>query len=200
MPAPPKTNDAEIVDAAWKLVESKGHAGFSMNDVALAVGVRAPSLYGRFADRAALLSVVQVEIWSALGRAVTKAPRSSDPVAALTAQCRAYRAFAKRHPRSYTLIHDAAAERTEAGQRARESAFAAALPQLLALVGETHALSAGRTLVPYIHGFVSMEIAGAFRLGGSVDLAFERGVATILAGLTHDGASGPSSAKKRVRR
>jgi AcrR family transcriptional regulator len=186
MPAPPKTSDDEIVQAAWKLVERQGHSGFSMNDVAAAVGVRAPSIYGRFADRAALLTAVQVEVWSALGRAVARAPTSADPVVALTSQCRAYRSFAKAHPRSYALIFDPAAERSESGQQAREAAFAAALPQLVALVGEPRALVAGRTLVPYLHGFVSMEIAGAFRLGGSIDEAFERGVASILAALSED--------------
>ena len=50
MPSPPKTTDADIVAAARKLVERHGRTGLSMGDVAAAVGVRAPSLYGRFAD------------------------------------------------------------------------------------------------------------------------------------------------------
>jgi AcrR family transcriptional regulator len=184
MPAPPKTTDAEIIAAARKLVESRGHAGFSMNDVAVAVGVRAPSLYGRFADRASLLTAVQVEVWRALERAIARAPMSSDPIETLTAQSRGYRAFAKAHPRSYALIHDVSAERTDDGQRARAAAFARAMPAFAALVGEPEALAAARTLVPFLHGFVSMELAGAFRLGGGLEEAFERGVATILAGLS----------------
>jgi hypothetical protein len=105
------------------------------------------------------------------------------PVRALTAQARAYRKFAKAHPRAYALIHAAGAERTAAGVEARMAAAAHALRPLTALVGEAHALPAARVLTPFLHGFVSMELAGAFRLGGGIDAAFENGVATIIAGI-----------------
>jgi len=136
MPAPSKTSDAEIVAAARRLIESRGHAGFSMTDVASAVGVRPPSLYGRFADRSALLTAVQVEVWRALERALTRVPSSPDPVGTLRAQARAYRAFAKAHPGRYALIYDASAERTDEGLRARAVAFAVTMPAFMALVGE----------------------------------------------------------------
>ena len=183
MPAAPKTTDAEIVRAARKLVEARGQDGFSMNDVAAAVGIRAPSLYGRFADRAALLAAVELEVWRALERAIARAPRSPDPLETLMAQCRAYRAFAKAHPESYALVYDANAERTEEGMRARAAALAPTMPAFAALVGEHDALLAARTLVPFLHGFVSMDLSGAFRLGGRLDQAFEHGVRTILSGL-----------------
>jgi hypothetical protein len=35
-----------------------------------------------------------------------------------------------------------------------------------------------------VHGFVSMELANAFRLGDGLDAAFEKGVTTILRGLS----------------
>ena len=183
MPSPPKTSDAEIIAAARKLVESRGRNGFSMNDVAAAVGVRAPSLYGRFADRAALMAAVELDFWHGLGRAIARAPRSSDPARTLTAQARAYRAFARANPQGYALIFDAEAERTDEGTRARAAALAPTMPSFVTLVGEGAALAAARVLTPFLHGFVSMELAGAFRLGGRLDEAFEHGVATILAGL-----------------
>ncbi len=183
MPSPSKTTDAAIVAATRKLVERHGRDGFSMNDVAAAVGVRTPSLYGRFVDRASLLSAVELDVWKLLGDAIASAPRSSDPIRALSAQARAYRAFAKAHPQSYALIYSADAEQTQAGTRARALALAPTMPAFVALVGEKHALAAARVLTPFIHGFVSMELAGAFRLGGGLDAAFEHGVATILSGL-----------------
>jgi hypothetical protein len=42
------------------------------------------------------------------------------------------------------------------------------------------ALEAARLFVAFAHGFVSMELAGAFRLGGDVDRAWRTGVATIV--------------------
>ena len=167
-----------------------------MADVAAAVGVRTPSLYGRFADRAALLGAVELEVLHELARAVGGVPRSRDPVRTLTAQSRAYRRFAKANPASYTLLYSPDAIRNEASTHARSAALAPTLPAFSALVGEAHALLAARTLVPYLHGFVSMEIAEAFRLGPDLDLAFESGVATILAGLAKRAAKAPRSRRK----
>jgi len=45
-----------------------------------------------------------------------------------------------------------------------------------ALVGEDDALPAARTVTAWANGFVTMELSGAFRLGGDVDRAFDYGV------------------------
>jgi hypothetical protein len=42
----------------------------------------------------------------------------------------------------------------------------------------------------FAHGFVSMEITGAFRLGGDVDEAYRYGVGVLVDGLV-DRAGGP---------
>jgi AcrR family transcriptional regulator len=44
----------EILDAAWALARERGLAGWSLRDVAEAVGMRAPSLYGYFASKNAV--------------------------------------------------------------------------------------------------------------------------------------------------
>jgi len=154
-----------------------------MNDVAGAVGVRAPSLYGRFADRSTLVNAIELELWRELGRRLATAAPGRDPIAVLTAQARAYRAFAKANPEAYALLHRIDADRSEAGTAARAAAVAASMPALVALVGERDALAAARIVTPFLHGFVSMEIAGTFRLGGGLDAAFEHGVETILRGM-----------------
>ena len=183
MPSPPKTTDDEVVAAARKLVRRNGRDGFSMTDVAAAVGVRAPSLYGRFAHREALVAAVELTLWQDLGAALARAPRHAQPIATLTELARAYRRFAKANAREYALMYDARARRSPEGTRARADSLAPAMPAFSALVGEADALMAARVLTPFLHGFVSMELAGAFRLGAGIDDAFEHGVATILAGL-----------------
>jgi AcrR family transcriptional regulator len=199
MPSPPKTSDQAIVAAARKLVRQHGRDGFSLSDVAAAVGIRAPSLYGRFADRAALVAAVEISLWQELGAALARAPHRSSATAALTELARAYRAFAKANPREYALLFDPRAERSEAGTQARARSLAPALPAFAALVGETKALASARVLTPFLHGFVSMELTGAFRLGGGIDDAFEHGVATILAGLT-PGPRARTRAPRRTRK
>jgi len=191
MPAQAKTTDAAVIAAARRLLEKKGMDGLTLTDVAAAVGLRAPSLYRRFENREALLHHVELALWSALAEVLRKAAQPADPIASLTAQAVAYRRFAKKNPYGYALLFQSAAPPSQAGLRAREQAFAASLPAFASLVGMERVLSAGRVLTPYLHGFVSMELAGAFRLGGGLDAAFRRGVATILRGLT-DRASNKS--------
>jgi hypothetical protein len=60
------------------------------------------------------------------------------------------------------------------------------------LVGEEAALEAARLLTAWATGFIQMELAGAFRLGGDVDRAFEYGLVRLRRALT-DGVGDPSS-------
>jgi len=52
------------------------------------------------------------------------------------------------------------------------------------LGGERDALVHARTIVSWAHGFVSMELAGAFRLGGDLDAAYAAGIEVILTGIS----------------
>ena len=49
------------------------------------------------------------------------------------------------------------------------------------LAGPRHALPAARTIVAWANGFITMELAGAFRLGGDVEQAWDFGLDRILA-------------------
>jgi AcrR family transcriptional regulator len=183
MPARPKTTDAQILQAARLLVERRGRDGFSMNEVAEAVGVRAPSLYGRFKDRDSLLAAVELQVWGQLAVLLGDAIIANEPEATLLAQARAIRGFAASHPNGYSLFFDIRSAPTDAGNSARAAAVAQMLSPLSALVGNDRAFAAARVIVPFLHGFISMELADGFRLDGAVDSAFENGLAVILRGL-----------------
>jgi AcrR family transcriptional regulator len=158
-----------------------------MNDVADAVGVRAPSLYGRFRDRAALLNAVELQVCAELAELVGKMTVQNKPEATLMAQAHAIRRFARKNPNSYSLLFDKRSAQTQEAIAARAIALAPLMPSLAALVGQDHALIAARTLVPFLNGYISMELASAFRLGGDVEAAFENGVSVILRGLVRTG-------------
>ena len=55
---------------------------------------------------------------------------------------------------------------------------------MAAIAGESDALEGARTFVAWAHGFVTMELAGAFRLGGDLESAYLFGIESILAGVS----------------
>jgi hypothetical protein len=48
------------------------------------------------------------------------------------------------------------------------------------LAGPDHALEAARLVTAFANGFISMELSGAFRLGGSPDDAYAYGVDVLV--------------------
>jgi AcrR family transcriptional regulator len=55
---------AEILDAAWDIARDKGLAGLTLRDVAVQVGMRAPSLYSYFASKNAIYDAMFGQAWS----------------------------------------------------------------------------------------------------------------------------------------
>jgi AcrR family transcriptional regulator len=183
MPAKPKTSRSGIVSAALELIDEAGADALSMLAVAERTGVRGPSLYKHFPSRAALLGAVETQLFSELGANLAEASMKAPADEAAKRMASAYRAFAKRHPRAYGLMFVSALSAEEAAA-ASQAAAKPVLDLLYAEFGDADAaLFAARSLTAFCHGFVSMELAGAFRLGGSIDAAFAEGVETILAGI-----------------
>lgn len=68
----------EIVDAAWRLARERGLGGWSLRDVAEAVGMRAPSLYVYFSSKNAVFDAMFADGCSALLSRI--APAAEDAV------------------------------------------------------------------------------------------------------------------------
>jgi AcrR family transcriptional regulator len=189
-PAHAKTTDEAILDAAANLLEAGGLDALTMQAVAAEVGVRAPSLYKRVRDRAALVRAVQEAAATELEASLSSVARGKDPRADIVAMADAFRAFAHRRPGVYGLLFAALPDEMRVSPETNQAAVAPVLTALTALVagrgrGGTkrrsgEPLDAARLFVAFAHGFVTMELAGAFRLGGDVDRAWRTGVATIV--------------------
>lgn len=179
MPALPKTSDAAIVAAARRIVAAEGAENFSLQAVADAVGVKVPSLYKRFADRAALIEAVREDVLTSLAERLVRAANRRDPVPALRSIAGEYRRFAREEPQLYRIVLASGGEPSPATR----ASLAPLFDTLVRQVGAERALPAARTLTAFLHGFITMEINGNFQFGNSVDDAFEYGVRTFLAGL-----------------
>ena len=181
-PARARTSHQAIIAEARGLLEEGGLDAVTMQAVAGRVGVRAPSLYKRFAGRSALIGAIAQDVVVELDASIAPATRTADPAEAVQIAANQYRAFAHRSPGAYQLLFSRLLP--DARPTAESNAAGAAGVLLIAerLVGAEHALEAARLFTAFVHGFVSMELAGALRLGGDVDAAFSYSLDTIVAG------------------
>jgi AcrR family transcriptional regulator len=180
MSAPAKTSDAAICQAVRLLLESKGEAALSMQAIAAEVGIRAPSLYKRFAGRAELLSAAARDALRELAELMHDPLAVEKTYESLERMAHLYRRFAKKNPRTYALIFSEEMAAREDLMAARLAATEPLLSLLTKTVGKEAALPAARLLVSYLHGFVSMELAKTFRFGGNVNDAFQYGLTKIV--------------------
>lgn len=185
MPTPAKTSAAELLAIARDLVEETGPDALTLGALAGKAGIKAPSLYKHYADRAAVLKAVEIALLHELEAFVRAAAVGDTPKARLRAMARAYRAWGKAKPNCYRVIYSGNAF---IDPQIRAVCLFAAQPLFeqyrAAGVPEDRILTESRTMVPFLHGFLLMEIGSAFNLGGDVDEAFEAGLETILRGIS----------------
>ncbi|WP_295010379.1 TetR/AcrR family transcriptional regulator [uncultured Microbacterium sp.] len=184
MPAPQRVTTSALTDAARALAEREGVDAVTISAVAAAVGVRAPSLYKHVAHRHDLLRLVADAAARDLGEDVARrVGTSQDPATVLSAIAVAVRAFSTRSPRTAALLF--AAPSAEAGPS--PSGMEPLVQTMLDAVRRAvpgDPLPAARTLTAWVYGFCTMEQAGAFQLGGSVDEAFAFGLRVLVGALT----------------
>jgi AcrR family transcriptional regulator len=188
-PARARTSRAEIVTAGRDLLEAGGLDAVTMQAVGARVGVRPPSLYKRFPNRGALVAAIGAATLDDLRVAISASGREADPATGLRAAAAAFRAFAHRHPRAYELSFMNLPPDARPPAELNAQAAAPVLALAARLVGPDRALDAARLITAFTHGFVSMELTGAFRLGGNVDEAFRYGVDALVDALATPRAS-----------
>ncbi|HEX7173451.1 MAG TPA: TetR/AcrR family transcriptional regulator [Candidatus Limnocylindria bacterium] len=176
MPTPARTSLDRIVEAARSILENDGLAALTMQRVAEAVGVRPPSLYKRVRSRGELVRLAVEDVAKQLADELGRAAGSGDPRRDVRGLAQALRRFAHANPGAYTVIFSRLPDESRPDLATLAPANDAMMATAASLGGPEHALDAARLIVAWAHGFVSMELAGAFRLGGDVDAAFEFGM------------------------
>jgi AcrR family transcriptional regulator len=202
MPTPDRTSLDDIVQAGRDILETDGLSGLTMQAVANRVGVRAPSLYKRVRSRSDLLGLIAEATARELGESLEAVARDGavhrsgahpDPRREIIELARAFRVFAHAHPAGFHLIFAPGPDVTNPDLGLLAQASSRLMRVAAELAGTDNALDAARTLTAWASGFVSMELAGAFRLGGDIDRAYEFGSARLADAL----AATPSPRRRR---
>jgi AcrR family transcriptional regulator len=184
LPAPAKTSLDAIVTAGRRILEADGLDGLTLQAVAHDVGVRAPSLYKRIDGRGDLVRRIGNAVAADLRDTLEAAATTGDPRADLRAMAHAVRQFARTQSRGYGLLFAPLPDGWRVDEAHNAELTAIILRAAGAVAGPDETMNAARMVVAWLNGFVSMEQAGAFRLGGSIDEAFDYGIDRILVGIT----------------
>ncbi|MEI9988674.1 MAG: WHG domain-containing protein [Rhizomicrobium sp.] len=184
------TAQARLVKEATALVNRHGLDGLSMSDLAQAMNVRTPSLYSHVAGLDEVKRLLALHGLAELNAAAMRVTIGKSGPDAVRALLNGYRDFAERNPGLYaaTVPTPPRADREWSGAvDLLMSTFLAALQQYgLRGADAVHALRGLRSLV---HGFVSLEAAGALKHPVDRDESFAWLVESFLAALDKMAAS-----------
>ncbi len=176
-PYPARVDRETIVRTAREMIETDGLEQLSLNKLAQALDIKAPSLYHHVQNKSDLLHAVTLLTVRDLADQMTAAVSGmdGDRYARLRALAHAYRTYALTHPVTYKLLY---------GYSPDEPAVAGALVPLQAtlttLVGPEE--GALRGLWALLHGFVTLELAGYFQQGEAISVSWEAALNTYFAG------------------
>ncbi len=189
MPRAGLTSDL-VLDAAAKIADADGLPAVTLARLAGTFGVRPPSLYkhvdGLDAIHRGLALRGLEEATARCQRATVGKARD----AALFAFARAYWQFARDHPGLYAASVRAARPGENDIAAAGETLIGVVLAVLAGYgVKGDDALHATRGLRAIIHGFVSLDAMGAFRLKLDLAKSFDRLLETFAQDLAARGAS-----------
>ena len=182
-----------VVAAAAELADTnpEGLDAVTLTALADRLGVRTPSLYAHIDGLADLRRRLGARGARQLQVAIVTATSGRSGLDALRALAGAYREFAHTHPGTYAAMQRAPEDDdSEAADAARElvDAIIAALSGY-GLSGDD-AIHAIRVVRAALHGFVSLEQLGGFRIPISLDETYDRLVAMLDRSLS--GSSSPS--------
>ncbi|MGH7899821.1 MAG: TetR/AcrR family transcriptional regulator [Candidatus Binatia bacterium] len=93
-----------ILDAAEKLLASRGEEGLSIRELCVLAGVTPPTIYHHFGDKAALVDRVVDDCFTAFDRSYEDRTPSIDPVERLRWAFDRYVEYGAAHPTHYRLM------------------------------------------------------------------------------------------------
>jgi AcrR family transcriptional regulator len=176
---------ARLCDAAAALFAQKGHADFTLREVARALNVSAMTPYRYFRDKDEMLAAMRARAFAKFAEALETAYRSggsdgrsavADANARATAEADAYVRFALADPVSYKLMFDVTQpdsgeypELEEAAERARQTMTHYVHPLIEAGIFGGDPELIGHVFWAVLHGAVMLHLAG--KLGPDYDLS-----------------------------
>jgi len=183
-PYPAQTNRKAIIQTASILIESEGIDGILLSQVASELGIKTPSLYRHFSNKAALIQAVIEHTFDLLNETYQTALQNegNPPKERLLELFHAHRDFAHANPNTYILAYTATAPELRTDPEKLEKQAISIQTIMAQVSGEDQSLFALRGALALVHGFVMLELKDQLQRGGDLDLAFDASVTAYLRG------------------
>jgi AcrR family transcriptional regulator len=175
---PKLLSSADILETAVQMVEHDGADGLSLRAVASALGVKAPSLYRYFPHKEALEVAVAEEIWNVVLGELQAASANADPDTRFRRTAGAYLRFARERFSLYTFVVQNGLSKTY-GSKASKAVWNLLLEAASGVSGQPDDTAAAVAVWSFLHGYATLEHAGAFGASGPKG-GLERGLEAFL--------------------
>jgi AcrR family transcriptional regulator len=167
------------------VLEENPAADVTLAAVAESLGVRTPSLYKHVDGLPGLRRGVMIRAKKSLGSALAHAAIGRSRDDAIRSLSTAYRRWALDNPAQYPLTISV----PDPGDDEDRSASEAALSVLLAVLAgydlrDDDGIDAARFLRSALHGFVSLETSGSFKLAADLERSYAKLIESVVVSLT----------------
>ena len=175
MPKRRQLNKERVLATAVELADASGGVGeLTLTALAEALNVRVPSLYNHVNGLDGLYDDLTLLSGRMLLERIRRAAFGKTGEEALRAMAYAYRSFAREQPSLYPLTIEAPdPDQVERVVLAQEWLQMLLLTMASLGLEEQEALHAIRAFRALLHGFVSLEAAGGFKMAFDVDESFD---------------------------
>ena len=147
-PYPAQVNRDEIIDRAREIIETEGLDRLTLQHLATALGIQAPSLYRHVGSKNELLRAVNEITIASLIETVLSAANTEAPTGErVKRMATAYRTFAQQYPVTYHLAFSALSPELRPDPQALESLVRQVEMLLAELTGEAASATALRGLL-----------------------------------------------------
>ena len=176
---------AVVTQEAGRLADEVGFENLTLSALALRLGVRQPTLYKHVNGTSGLHREMAVAAKTELADVIRRAAVGRARDEALFAIADAYRTWATEHPGRYVATVRAPVPGDLDDELASLEALRVVTDVLqgYGILGDD-AIDATRALRATLHGFVTLQSAGAFGLPADVDRSFHRMVQGVIRAIT----------------
>lgn len=192
-------NLAAVIAAGAALADEVGFAGLTMGLLAERLGVRTPSLYKHVESLEAVQRGIGLQATRDIGAVLARAAVGRSGPDAVRAIADAYRQWVLDHPGCYAATVHAPGPEDEEYLAVADEAVQVLFDAIagFTLTGD-RAIDAVRALRTIIHGFVSLEIGGAFQVQRDPTASYRFLVDALVTGLQAKTPDAPDTASRHT--